>query len=106
VLESVSSITGVTFLLYKDDQGGAPLWLETQNVTPDRIGHYSVQLGTTSTNGLPSDLFVSGEARWLAVQEEHSYGAQASPRPGLARTSGLNPGFWSTVDYVDCLHNT
>ena len=66
--KTLTTITGVTFLLYKDEQGGAPLWLETQNVTPDRMGRYSVQLGTTSANGLPSDLFVSGEARWLAVQ--------------------------------------
>jgi len=69
--KTVTTVTGVTFLLYKDDQGGAPLWLETQNVTPDRMGHYSVQLGTTTVNGLPSDLFVSGEARWLAVQVVH-----------------------------------
>src|SRR5215467_7042813 len=69
--KTMTTITGVTFLLYKDDQRGAALWLETQNVTPDRTGHYSVQLGTTSANGLPSDLFVSGEARWLAVQVVH-----------------------------------
>lgn len=66
--KTLTTITGVTFLLYKDEQGGAPLWLETQNVTPDTTGHYSLQLGTTSANGLSSDLFVSGEARWLAVQ--------------------------------------
>ena len=66
--KTLTSITGVTFLLYKDEQGGAPLWLETQNVTPDKAGHYSVQLGSTSAHGLPPDLFVSGEARWLAVQ--------------------------------------
>jgi hypothetical protein len=64
----LTSITGVTFLLYKEEQGGAPLWLETQNVTPDKIGHYTVQLGAASTNGVPADLFVTGEARWLAVQ--------------------------------------
>ena len=58
---------GVTFLLYKDEQGGAPLWLETQTVQPDRNGHYSAQLGATKTDGLPMDLFASGEARWLAV---------------------------------------
>lgn len=66
--KTLTTISGVTFLLYKDEQGGAPLWLETQNVTPDKTGHYSVQLGTTSAHGLSSDLFVSGEARWLAVQ--------------------------------------
>jgi len=65
---TLTSVTGVTFLLYSAEQGGAPLWLETQNVTPDKSGHYTVQLGTTSAKGLPSDLFVSGEARWLAVQ--------------------------------------
>jgi hypothetical protein len=42
--------------------------METQNVTPGNSGHYAVQLGATSANGLPADLFVSGDARWLAVQ--------------------------------------
>jgi hypothetical protein len=65
---TLTSVTGVTFLLYSAEQGGAPLWLETQNVTPDKSGRYTVQLGVTSAEGVPSDLFVSGEARWLAVQ--------------------------------------
>jgi hypothetical protein len=65
---TVTSITGVTFLLYKDSQGGAPLWVETQNVTPDKTGHYTVQLGSTTSTGLPSEVFMTGEARWLAVQ--------------------------------------
>lgn len=63
-----SDLSGVTFLLYKDEQGGTPLWFETQNVTPDLSGHYTVQLGTTSSNGISADLFKTGEARWLAVQ--------------------------------------
>jgi hypothetical protein len=65
---TLTSVTGVTFLLYSSEQNGTPLWLETQNVAPDRTGHYTVQLGSTSAKGLPSDLFVAGEARWLAVQ--------------------------------------
>jgi hypothetical protein len=64
----LTSIVGVTFRLYKDEQGGAPLWMETQNVTPDQAGRYSVMLGSTRGEGLPTDLFASGEARWLAVQ--------------------------------------
>lgn len=64
----LTGITGVTFLLYKDEQGGAPLWLETQNVRPDETGHYTVTLGSTTSHGLPEDVFVSGEARWLAIQ--------------------------------------
>ena len=64
----LTSVTGVTFLLYKSEEGGAPLWLETQNITPDKTGHYSVQLGAASPRGLAPDLFATGEARWLAVQ--------------------------------------
>jgi hypothetical protein len=64
----VASITGVTFLIYKDPQGGAPVWMETQNVTPDKAGRYTVQLGSSSSSGLPSEVFMTGEARWLGVQ--------------------------------------
>jgi len=66
--KAVTSVVGVTFLIYKDSQGGAPLWMETQSVTPDKQGRYSVQLGATSSAGLPSEVFMSGEARWLGVQ--------------------------------------
>src|SRR5271170_3957798 len=64
----VSGETAVTFLIFKDQQGGEPLFAETQAVTPDASGHYKVQLGATLTNGLPTDLFSTGEARWLEVQ--------------------------------------
>ena len=64
----LTGVVGVTFLLYREQQGGAPLWVETQNVRPDKAGHYSVMLGSTTNQGLPGDLFVSGEARWLGVQ--------------------------------------
>ena len=50
-------------------QGGDPLWTETQNnVQLDPTGHYSVQLGITKPNGVPTTLFTSGEARWLGVR--------------------------------------
>ncbi len=65
-----SGLVGVTFSLYKDSEGGAPLWIETQNVQADKTGHYSVTLGSTSSQGLPPELFVSGEARWLGVQPQ------------------------------------
>jgi hypothetical protein len=65
---NASTVLGITFFLYKDQQGGAPLWMETQNVQPDANGRYSVQLGSTQTTGVPVDLFSSGEARWLGVQ--------------------------------------
>ena len=64
----LSGTVGVTFYLYQDQQGGAPLWLETQNVQADKTGHYSVALGSASSQGLPASVFASGEARWLGVQ--------------------------------------
>jgi hypothetical protein len=66
----LTGIVGVTFYLYKDEQAGAPLWMETQNVQPDKYGNYTVQLGSTTSQGLPATLFVSGEARWLGVQAQ------------------------------------
>jgi hypothetical protein len=61
---------GVTFALHAQQSGGAALWLETQNVTPDAHGNYTVLLGANSANGVPAELFASGEARWLEVQVE------------------------------------
>ena len=61
-------MVGVTFALYSEQSGGAPLWLETQNVQPDKYGHYTVVLGSTKSEGLPVDLFVSEQAHWVGVQ--------------------------------------
>jgi len=61
---------GVTFALYKEQERGAALWMETQNVTPDARGVYTVLLGASSANGVPAELFASGEARWLELQVE------------------------------------
>jgi len=66
--KSVGAERAITFLIYKEETGGEPLWTETQTVTIDLLGHYKVQLGATSPNGLPADLFATGEARWLEVQ--------------------------------------
>ena len=66
--KAISGVTGVTFLLYKEEQGGSPLWIETQNITPDKSGHYTVTLGATKPEGSLADSFASGEPRWLGVQ--------------------------------------
>jgi hypothetical protein len=57
-----------TFLIYKDEQGGEPLFTEAQTVNLDPVGHYKAQLGASLSNGIPISLFASGEARWLEVQ--------------------------------------
>jgi hypothetical protein len=78
--KALAGTTGVTFALYKESQGGAALWVETQNVTPDKTGHYSVMLGSTTSQGVPSNVFNSGEARWLGVQMQ---GQAEQPRTVL-----------------------
>ena len=63
-----SSAVGVTFAIYNQQDGGAPIWMETQNVALDASGNYSVLLGSTTAAGLPADLFSQEEQRWLGVQ--------------------------------------
>ena len=60
-------VVDVTFSLYAIESGGEPLWFETQTVEADSLGRYTVLLGAMHADGLPMDLFASGEARWLGV---------------------------------------
>jgi len=64
----LSGIVGVSFSLYAEKVGGTPLWMETQNVRPDKQGLYSVMLGSATAQGLPAEIFAGGGARWLGVQ--------------------------------------
>ena len=64
----LAGIVGITFAIYNAQDGGAPLWIETQSVQPDTKGNYTVQLGAATSEGLPLSLFSSGEARWLGVR--------------------------------------
>src|SRR5580658_3331823 len=64
----LTGVAGITFALYSEQTGGAALWLETQNVTADSNGHYTVLLGSTKPDGLPTDLFTTEQARWVGVQ--------------------------------------
>jgi len=58
----------ITFQIFKEDQGGEPLWSETQNVAFDGAGHYRTELGAASPNGIPVELFGTGESRWLQIE--------------------------------------
>jgi hypothetical protein len=75
----LSNTVGLTFAIYKDQEGGAALWLETQNTQLDEQGHYSVLLGATKSEGLPLELFSSGEPRWLGILVQ-SPGEVEAPR--------------------------
>src|SRR5271157_2947512 len=71
----------ITFQIYKEQQGGEPLWQETQTIGLDGAGHYQAELGAASPNGIPMGLFGTGEARWLEVRLA---GLPAQPRVLLA----------------------
>jgi hypothetical protein len=58
---------GMTFALYQDQTGGVPLWMETQTVSVDNQGRFTVLLGSTSTNGIPASAFASAEPRWVSL---------------------------------------
>jgi len=73
----VVGIAGVTFAIYQDQSEGVPLWTEIQNVTADSKGNFTVQLGAATTNGLPLDLFSTGQGRWLGIRIN---GGEEQPR--------------------------
>src|SRR6266571_6742898 len=66
----LTGMAGITFSLYANEQGGAPLWMENQNVQLDEQGNYAVLLGSTTASGLTVELFASTEPRWLGVQSQ------------------------------------
>jgi hypothetical protein len=56
----------VTFAIYGDNGNSAPLWSETQTLTLAN-GTFSALLGSTSSEGLPAEIFSGEQARWLSV---------------------------------------
>ena len=78
LIAGIAGVTGVTWLaIYKDRYEGARLWLESQNIQADAKGNYTVQLGATKPEGLPLDLFSSGD-----VRSEHAH-TENSRSPGM-----------------------
>lgn len=80
VIPGPQGATAATFALYAEPTGGAPIWTETQTVMLDAAGRYSVVLGATRPEGLPTILFGAGEPRWVAVQVD---GQADLPRTAL-----------------------
>ena len=67
-VEGRTGQASATFLIFKNQTGGEPLFTESQMIGFDEAGRYKVQLGAANPHGLPVDLFATGEARWLEVQ--------------------------------------
>ena len=52
--QPLTGTVGVTFSLYKESQGGAALWVETQNVTLDKVvNQILTSSGTCGSFGRP-----------------------------------------------------
>jgi hypothetical protein len=67
----------VTFAIYQQQNDATPIWNETQAVPLDAQGRYTVLLGSVQPEGMPMEVFISGEARWLEVRVG---GAEPQPR--------------------------
>jgi len=77
----ISGVVGLTFALYQEREGGAPIWMETQNVQAAANGDYEALLGASRNDGIPPEVFGAGE-RWLGVQEQGE-----AERPRVLMTS-------------------
>jgi hypothetical protein len=78
----LTNTVGITFAIYSEQTGGAPLWQETQNVQFSQ-GRYTVFLGDSTSAGIPAELFASGQPRWLGVRPQLP-GEEEQPRVLLA----------------------
>jgi len=65
--QPLAGVQGVSFALYREQEGGSPLWIETQNVSADEYGRFAALLGAATSDGVPIEMFSSGESRWLGV---------------------------------------
>src|SRR5690242_1991795 len=68
--QAPGAVETVTLSVYADEQGGAPLFQETQQVTLDDRGRYSVVLGAAHADGIPASVFASGQ--WLGTVFERT----------------------------------
>jgi hypothetical protein len=66
--QSIGATESVTLAVYTAEQGGDLLWQETQSVIVGADGRYNVLMGSSLAEGLPLDLFTTGEPRWLGVR--------------------------------------
>jgi hypothetical protein len=63
----LTGVVSVTFAIYAEQDGGTSLWSETQNVIADASGHYNTVLGVATVGGVPTELFATGQSRWMSV---------------------------------------
>jgi len=80
--KALPGIHGVTFSLYAESESGVALWTETQNVRADSRGHYTVMLDSTTSQGLPKELFLKPHSQCSLRYK--LYGKSCNRYPSLA----------------------
>jgi hypothetical protein len=65
--EQPDGAVGVTFSIYPDQQSTSALWTETQTIEVSS-GKYTALLGSSTTSGLPPEIFGGDQAHWLGVR--------------------------------------
>jgi hypothetical protein len=71
-----------TLSIYRESVDGTAIWQETQSVPLNADGRFNVLVGSSTADGLPLDLFTSGQPRWLGIQF-HRTGEPELPRVQL-----------------------
>jgi len=67
----ITTPVNVVFAIYSEPEGeGAPLWRETQQISPNSQGGYTVLLGSASPAGIPIEVFRLGESQYLSMKPE------------------------------------
>ncbi len=79
----VARVETVTVAVYREREGGDAVWQETQIVTMEPDGRYSLLMGSTSSDGMPLEVFTSGEPRWIGITVNRP-GEAEQPRVHLA----------------------
>jgi hypothetical protein len=69
------------FSVYAQRDSLQPVWSEVQTVGLNKDGQFSVMLGSKTLNGIPSELFESGQPLWLGIDD--STGTEISARTAL-----------------------
>ncbi len=64
----LTGVVGVLFAVYEQQQGGAPLWQEVQNIQVENGGHFTALVGSTKRGGIFPELFPPEKTLWLGAQ--------------------------------------
>lgn len=77
----ISEKTALRFAIYDDKiaSGSSLLWQDTQVVTPDTQGNFSISIG--STTSIPNDIFSSGKGLYLGIAIQNS--SELTPRQSI-----------------------